>query len=423
MIAVRAQHVTAFDPWSAAVHAWGMSEMPTHFPPAEQPEEPVEAVVRLHEERNRLLSGLVLAGACGLFLAMPFALQSGAQFFLPLTAAIIIAITLVPFLEWMERHHMPSPLAAFLALTTFLLIANSAMVLIIVPASDWVRLLPERMGQIKTNLAPIIDAYAQLQHFVDDMVRLIASGSAVAAAQSVAIDPPRSLIQFVATAAPAVLVQTLFAILVIYFFLSGWTSLRRHTIRSRDSFAGAMAVARVIQEVVDATSRYVLTIAAINLLLGAGVALALLSMGMPSPFMWGGIVALFNFIPYFGPIVAALLLALGGLMSFDDVWMALMPAVLQVSLHLIEANVVTPMILGGRLRLNPLLILVSLSFWGWIWGTIGALLAVPILIIIRTILGAAGKPDIAGFLFEAGTLSGPPRPVRQDIHADPAKDG
>ncbi|MCE7796984.1 AI-2E family transporter [Sphingobium sufflavum] len=385
-------------------------------------EAPASEVAQLHAERNRLLSGLVLTAAGGFVLAVPFALQAGAQFFLPLTAAIIIAITLVPFLEWLERHHVPSPLAAFAALTSFLVIANSAVVLIIVPASDWVRLLPERMSLIKANLAPIIDAYAQLQHFVDDMVRMIVTGPAAVAAQSVAFDPPRSLIQFAATAAPAVLVQTLFAILVIYFFLSGWTSLRRQTIRSRESFAGAMAIARVIQNVVDATSRYVLTIATINLCLGGAVALVLTILGMPSPLMWGGIVALLNFIPYFGPIVAAMLLGLGGLMSFHEMGVALMPAVILVTLHLIEANVLTPVVLGGRLRLNPLLILVSLSFWGWIWGTLGALLAVPILIILRTVLAAAGKPDIAGFLFEAGTLAGHPRHFRQDNVTERKKD-
>ncbi len=402
-----------------------MSEMPPRFEPVDPPfpAEPESEVAQLHAERNRLLSGLVLTAGGGFVLAMPFALQAGAQFFLPLTAAIVIAITLVPFLEWLERHHVPSPLAAFAALATFLVIANSAIVLIIVPASDWVRLLPERLVRIKTNLAPIIDAYAQLQHFVDDMVRMIVTGPAAVAAQSVAFDPPRSLLQFAATAAPAVLVQTLFATLVIYFFLSGWTRLRRHTIRSRESFAGAVAIAQVIQNVVDATSRYVLTIATINLFLGAAVALVLTMIGMPSPLMWGGIVALLNFIPYFGPIVAAGLLALGGLMSFGAPGVALMPAVILITFHLIEANVVTPVVLSGRLRLNPLLILVSLSFWGWIWGTLGALLAVPILIIVRTIVAAAGKPDIAGFLFEAGTLTGHHWGVRQDNIADVKKDG
>ena len=76
-----------------------------------------------------------------------------------------------------------------------------------------------------------------------------------------------------------------------------------------------------------------------------------------------------------------------------------------IGCHLLEANAITPLIVGHRLTINPLLILISLSFWGWVWGTPGALLAVPLLIIIQTVIGAAGKPDIAGFLFEHGTLT------------------
>src|SRR3546814_12608563 len=91
-------------------------------------------------------------------------------------------------------------------------------------------------------------------------------------------------------------------------------------------------------------------------------------------------------------------------MVFDDVLLALLPALIQVSFHLVEANAITPLVLGRRLTMNPLLILVSLSLWGWVWGTPGALMAVPLLIILQTVIAAAGMPDIAGFLFEYGTL-------------------
>src|SRR3546814_8225303 len=84
--------------------------------------------------------------------------------------------------------------------------------------------------------------------------------------------------------------------------------------------------------------------------------------GMPYPLMWGGVIALLNYIPYFGPIVAALLMALGGLMTFTDIWMAMVPPAIMIGCHLVEANVVTPLIVGHRLTINPLMILVSLSF-------------------------------------------------------------
>jgi predicted PurR-regulated permease PerM len=313
-------------------------------------------------------------------------------------------------------------LAALIALITFLLVANTALVLIIVPATDWFRLLPERIPHIQANLAPVIDFYSQLQKFVDETVQMLAAGP-VAAAQTAAVETPRSLLQFAATSAPSAIIEMFFAMLLIYFFLAGWTSLRKRTIRNRASFDDSLAIARVIQNVVDATSNYVLTIATINLSLGLAVAVTLYVIGMPSPLMWGGIVALLNFVPYFGPILAAVLLGLAGLMVFDDVWVALLPAAVQIGFHLVESNAITPMILGRRLTMNPLLILVSISFWGWVWGTPGALLAVPLLIIIQTVLEAAGKPDIAGFLFEHGTLTAAPRNDYSDNVAPPEQDG
>jgi len=106
-------------------------------------------------------------------------------------------------------------------------------------------------------------------------------------------------------------------------------------------------------------------------------------------------------------------LGVGGLMVFRDAWYAILPVAVFAGSHLVESNVITPALVGRRLTINPLLILVSLSFWGWVWGAIGALLAVPLLIITKTVLDAAGKPDIAGFLFEEGTLTGP-LPERPD---------
>ncbi|MFD1105848.1 AI-2E family transporter [Sphingobium olei] len=376
----------------------------------------------INRRRDRLLASIALTSGIGLALAIPFALRAGAEFFLPLTAALVIAIALVPLLEWMERRGLPSGLAALMALVGFLLVANTALVLIVVPATDWFRILPQRLPQIQANLAPVIDFYANLQRFVDETVQMLASGP-VAAAQASAVDAPRSLLQFAATSAPAAIIQMVFALLIIYFFLAGWTRLRRRTINSRGSFDGAMAVARVIQNVVDATSAYVITIAVINSCLGLAVAIALWIIGMPSPLMWGGIVALLNFVPYFGPMLAAVLLALGGLMVFDDVYVALMPAALQVGFHLVEANVITPMLLGRRLTMNPLLILVSLTFWGWVWGTPGALLGVPLLIIIQTVVAAAGTPDIAGFLFEQGTLTVPRRKENDEKEESGVTDG
>lgn len=383
--------------------------------------EPAEGAPKEELRRDRLLAALTLIAGAGLVLALPFALKAGSRFFLPLTAAIVIAIALVPLLEWLERRRLPAPLAAFVCVLLFLVVANGAIASIVLPAWGWAEILPERIERVQQNIAPLIDFYSNLERFVNELLANVAN-TPVRQTGTTA-ERPGSLLDFTASTAPSALIEMFFAILVIYFFLAGWTRLRRSAITSRTSFGGAMATARVIQDVVDFTSAYLGTISFINLTLGLLVAGALWFVGMPTPLMWGGIVAVLNYIPYFGPILSAALLALGGLMTFTDVWWALLPAAIMVGAHLVEANVVTPLIVGHRLTISPLMILVALSFWGWVWGTPGALLAVPLLIIIQTVVKAAGKPDIAGFLFEHGTLVNDVAPPGTPVQAGNASVG
>ena len=355
-------------------------------------------------KRDRLLASLTLIAGIGLIVALPFALREGAEFFLPVTAALVVAIALVPLLEWFERRGVPSRLASALCVIIFLVIAVFAIASIVIPATDWVALVPHRIDKVRAALQPVLDLYKNLDHFVTRVSNQIQVTQA-AHERTVRIETPNSVMDLLTTSAPHLLIQLFFALLVIFFFLAGWTSMRKRTIVSRGSFEGALTTARVIQAVVDATSTYLGTITLINVGLGAITALVLWRLHMPSPVMWGGIVAVLNYIPYLGPIASALLLFLGGLMTYNDVWTALLPPTVFICLHLVEANLFTPMVVGKRLTLSPLAILVSLSFWSWVWGTTGALLAVPLLIIIRTVFSAAGTPDIAGFLFEHGTLT------------------
>jgi predicted PurR-regulated permease PerM len=361
------------------------------------------AIAETNAKRDRLLASIALIAGAGIAVALPFALRAGAEFFMPVTAALVVAITLVPMLEWFERRGVPSRIAAGLCVLIFLTIALFAVGSIVLPAIDWVALIPERIPKVQAALEPVLNLYKAFDRFLERILSQVTV--APRSGRTVQIETPNSLSGLLASSAPHLLIQLFFALLVIFFFLAGWTTMRKRTIVSRGSFEGALTTARVIQQVVDATSIYIGTITLINVTLGALTALVLWQLGMDSPVMWGGIVAVLNFIPYLGPIGSALLLFLGGLMTFPDVWSALLPPMIFVGFHLVEANFITPMIVGKRLTISPLAILVSLSFWSWVWGTTGALLAVPLLIIMKTIFSAAGTPDIAGFLFEQGTLT------------------
>jgi predicted PurR-regulated permease PerM len=355
-------------------------------------------------KRDRLLASLTLIAGIGLIVALPFALCEGAEFFMPVTAALVVAIALVPLLEWFERRGIPSKLSAGLCVIIFLLMAMFAIGSILIPAADWIAQVPTKITKVRYTLEPVIQLYKHFDKFIDRTISQIAIAPQQAI-RTVRIETPNSMLGLLTSSAPHLLIQLFFALLVIFFFLAGWTTMRKRTIVSRGSFEGALTTARVIQQVVDATSTYLGTITLINLGLGALTAGVLWFLQMPSPVMWGGIVAVANYVPYLGPIVCAMLLFLGGLMTYPDVWGALLPPAAFISFHLIEANFFTPMVVGHRLTISPLSILVSLSFWAWVWGTTGALLAVPLLIIMKTIFAAAGTPDIAGFLFEHGTLT------------------
>jgi predicted PurR-regulated permease PerM len=355
-------------------------------------------------KRDRLLASLTLIAGIGLVVMIPFALRAGAEFFMPVTAALVVAIALVPLLEWFERRGIPSKPSAGLCVVIFLALAMFAIGSIVVPATDWVAQVPAKIPKVRAALEPVIRLYKHLDRWIERATSQIAIGPAQRT-PTVNVEQPHSMLGLLTSSAPHLLIQLFFALLVIFFFLAGWTAMRKKAIVTRGSFEGALTTARVIQQVVDATSTYLGTITLINIGLGTLTAGALWLLGMPSPVMWGGIVAVANYIPYLGPIVCALLLFAGGLMTYPDIWGALAPPVAFIGFHLVEANFFTPMVVGHRLTISPLSILVSLSFWAWVWGTTGALLAVPLLIILKTIFSAAGTPDIAGFLFEHGTLT------------------
>ncbi|SPE61545.1 conserved membrane hypothetical protein [Verrucomicrobia bacterium] len=141
----------------------------------------------------------------------------------------------------------------------------------------------------------------------------------------------------------------------------------------------------ISHEIQQQISNYLFAVSLINVGLGTLVGGGLYFLGVPNAAMWGMLIALLNFVPYFGPVAGISLLAMVGLLTFDSLWRGLFPPAWYLLLHLLEANFVTPVLLGRRFTLNPVVIFVSLIFWTWLWGVPGALLSVPILVSIKVI--------------------------------------
>ena len=141
----------------------------------------------------------------------------------------------------------------------------------------------------------------------------------------------------------------------------------------------------ISHEVQQNISQYLFSVSLINIGMGLLVGVGLYLMGVPNAAMWGLFVAVLNFVPYFGPVAGVIALGTVGLLTFDTLGKGLLPTAWYLVLHLLEANLVTPMLLGRRFTLNPVVIFVSLIFWTWLWGVPGALLSVPILVSIKVV--------------------------------------
>ncbi len=154
-----------------------------------------------------------------------------------------------------------------------------------------------------------------------------------------------------------------------------------------------------MRDVQDRVAAYILTVGLINVVIGLIVTFGAWMLGLNYPVMWGGLAALLNFLPYVGPLAMIALLALYGLGTADTVLGGLIPAAAYLTLHAVESNLVTPSILGARFTTNPVLILLALSYFTWIWGVVGALLSVPILLTLSALVDHLGKPNLIGFIF------------------------
>ena len=348
------------------------------------------------QQELRLISALVLLLAIGLFLALPFVLSIGSVVFLPLVSAIILTIVLSPLADRLASFGLPSILAAFLALMALITVLVLALVTILSPAVDLFDRLPamaDAVGQQFTQLRGSLSWVTKLNEQLAEI-----AGRGTSSGQQVVLATP-SLLEEVAFATPSVVLEVLLTFLMAFFMIAARVRMRNHLLLQRASVDTSMKAAHFMRDVQDRVAAYILTVTLINTGVGLIVALGAWAIGMEAPIMWGGLAALLNFLPYIGPLAMVAILALFGLGTSDTLFWGLAPAAIYLGLHAVESNVVTPSILGARFTVNPVLILIALSYFSWIWGVPGALLSVPILLTLTAVADHLGRPNLIGFIF------------------------
>lgn len=361
-------------------------------PPAAAPQETQRTLLAAQE--LRLVSTLVALLGVGLFLALPFVLSIGAVVFLPLVTALVLSIVLSPLAGVLNRWGLPNPVASMLAVLVFIAVLIMIVGLILQPAialfDDFPAMLTrasQQIAKLRSNL-----------DWLNDVNRAIARITGRPVSREVVVASP-SLIEQLAVATPSVVLETLLTLLMAFFMIESRGRLRQHLLLERTTPGSSRKAALLLREIQDRVGTYILTVALINLGVGAITAAGAWALGWNAPIMWGGIAALLNFLPYIGPLTMIGALALVSVATFGTVPLALIAPLAYLGLHTIEANVVTPAVLGRRFTVSPVLILFSFSYFTWVWGVIGALLSMPLLLTLLATFDHLGKPNLIGFAF------------------------
>jgi predicted PurR-regulated permease PerM len=223
-----------------------------------------------------------------------------------------------------------------------------------------------------------------------------------------------TMLEQVAFATPTVLIEVLLTFLMTFFMIEGRVRMRRRLLLGRENFGASVKAARVIRDVQDRVAAYILTVGLINFGVGVVVALGAWALGLDAPVMWGGLAMLLNFLPYIGPLTMVVILALFGLGNATSPLVGIIPGIAYLGLHTIESNVITPSVLGARFTMNPVMILIALSYFTWIWGVTGALLSVPILLTVTALIDHLGRPNLIGFIFGEPLFASNPMDLAAD---------
>jgi len=294
--------------------------------------------------------------------------------------AMFFALVANPVVRRLRKLWIPRWIGSLAVVVGGLAAAVFLASLLVGPATDWVRQAPTELKQITPKLKALTKQVDQANKAAESIAK--AAGAAPAPPPSALTDKPRAPNLWTAIGkAPGMLATLGAVVLLTYFLLVYGAGLQRQAIALLPTRNQKNLTADILRQIEADISRYVLTITVINIVLGLLLTGALywLGLDLTDALLWGTIAALLNYAPYVGPLTGVVALGVVGVVAFDDPARMILPPAIFLGLHALESQVVTPIILGQRLAISPLVMLLWLMLWGWLWGFAGLLLAVPML--------------------------------------------
>ncbi|MDX1538935.1 AI-2E family transporter [Arsukibacterium sp.] len=320
-------------------------------------------------------------------LAVLYTFYFARSLLLPIILAALIALFTSPAVRFLVGLKCPKPLASLVVLTMLIIGIGYAVSLLYNPAATWL----ERLPLLSNKLALQVDGMAEsLESLKSSMLPDSAKAPATAEDEEHPLESAIGtsflpLLSMLAQTTAIVLVQLATVVILTYLFLLFGGTLLRNIVRAASTLHEKKNLVKMYQTIEHDISRYVLVITAINTLLGVATFLVLSMIGVADPLLWGVLATILNFAPYLGPFVLTLLLTAVGFVEFQSPGQALLVPAVFLVLNVIESQLVTPMALGKRFNMNPLLVVIWMFIWGWIWGAVGVLIAIPLLVCLKII--------------------------------------
>jgi len=302
---------------------------------------------------------------------------------LPVFLACVAGMALKPLIRWLSHCHIPPALGAALVLSLFVAAVAIGFVQLGRPAVAWMNDTPEHMARLRQRVQKMFPQAARFSQAATAVNDLGATEQEQKKVTTVELKTSRFPGVFNWTG--TFLVGVGETLVLLYLMLASGDLFLQKLVRVMPTMGDKKRAVEISHEIQHNISNYLFAVSLINIGLGMVVSGGLYFLGVPNAAMWGMLVAVLNFVPYFGPVAGVILLATVGLITFDTLWKGLLPPAWYLLLHLLEANLITPVLLGRRFTLNPVVIFVSLIFWTWLWGVPGALLSVPILVSIKVV--------------------------------------
>ena len=323
---------------------------------------------RTFDVRSIALTGLFV-------LAVFYTLYFMRSILLPFVLALLLSYMVRPIVRGLARLKIPLPVGAAFVLMGLLAVVGYGMSALATPAVGWLQKAPAGLAELQYKLLPVKKSVAQVTQASGEIEKL-----ATADAETKTVEVKRHPITemlFIRT--PEFIVSAVLLSILLYFLLVYDQVFIAKLVKLLPTLSDKKTAVGIAHDIESQISRYLFTITAINACLGLAVGTAVALLGLRNPVMWGVMVALLNFVPYLGALTGIICMTIGATLSFDSLGYALIFPAVYLAFGALEGSFITPWVMGRSLTLNPVVILLSLTFWGWMWGIIGIILAVPIL--------------------------------------------